>query len=154
MRAQRIQLVRAAGMYVPSDSFQGKSPEKKAAIALRTMFTFVACKVVLSQLSGRGRGDIGAYNTEHYALLMTMLEEKPMKDGDEWLSAMMRKDKMLAMRIMDVRAAYCVEDFEWEMCRKIARQDMKDANVNLMRQYADIAFAKKVDGNNEAHLSK
>ena len=59
-----------------------------------------------------------------------------------------------AMRIMDVRAAYCVEDFEWEMCRKIARQDMKDANVNLMRQYADIAFAKKVDGNNEAHLSK
>ena len=118
-----------------------------------------------------------------------MLEEKPMKDGDEWLSAMMRKDKMLgvschfsfhflasrrlktpawsqllmviqdamccaAMRIMDVRAAYCVEDFEWEMCRKIARQDMKDANVNLMRQYADIAFAKKVDGNNEAHLSK
>jgi hypothetical protein len=59
-----------------------------------------------------------------------------------------------AMRIMDVRAAYCVEDFEWEMCRKIARQDMKDANVNLMRQYADIAFAKKVDGNNEAHISK
>ncbi|KAL0031954.1 hypothetical protein WJX79_008348 [Trebouxia sp. C0005] len=141
-------------MYVPSDSFQGKSPEKKAAIALRTMFTFVACKVVLSQLAGRGRGEIGAYNTEHYSLLMTMLEEKPMKDGDEWLSTMMRKDKMLAMRIMDVRAAYCVEDFEWEMCRKIARQDMKDANVNLMRQYADIAFAKQVDGNNEAHLSK
>ena len=57
----------------------------------------VCCRVVLSQLSGRGRGDIGAYNTEHYSLLMTMLEEKPMKDGDEWLSTMMRKDKMLGV---------------------------------------------------------
>lgn len=141
-------------MYVPSDSFQGKSPEKKAAIALRTMFTFVACKVVLSQLSGRGRGDIGSYNADHYSVLITLLEEKPMKDGDEWLSTLMRKDRMLAMRIMDVRDAYCVEDFEWGMCQNIARQDMKNANVNLMRQYADIAFAKKVDGNNEAHVSK
>lgn len=58
------------------------------------------------------------------------------------------------MRIMDVRDAYCVEDFEWGMCQNIARQDMKNANINLMRQYADIAFAKKVDGNNEAHVSK
>lgn len=139
-------------MFVPADSFQGRSPEKKAAIALRTMFTFVACKVVLSQLAGRGRGDIGSYNAEQYAALMELLEEKPMKDGDEWLSTMMRKNKMLAMRIMEVRAAYSIEDFEWEMCRKIARQDMKDANVNLMRQYADVAFAKQTDGNNEAQI--
>ena len=60
-------------------------------------FLLVCCRVVLSQLSGRGRGDIGAYNTEHYSLLMTMLEEMPMKDGDEWLSTMMRKDKMLGV---------------------------------------------------------
>lgn len=26
-----------------------------------------------------------------------------------------------AMRIMDVRQAYCIEDFEWEMCKNIAR---------------------------------
>lgn len=117
-----------------------------------------------------------------------------MKDGDDWLSTMMRKNKMLgafadfmlhawqsfqtcttaraelvthqaacqlmycsynaAMRIMEVRDAYCIEDFEWDMCRKIARQDMKDANVNLMRQYADIAFAKQTDGNNEARVPK
>lgn len=55
-----------------------------------------------------------------------------------------------AMRIMEVRRAYCIEDFEWERCRNITRQGMKDANVTLMRQYADIAFAKQTDGNNEA----
>jgi len=55
----------------------------------------VCYRVVLSQLSGAGRGDIGSYNADHYSLLMTLLEEKPMKDGDEWLSTMMRKDRML-----------------------------------------------------------
>lgn len=59
-----------------------------------------------------------------------------------------------AMRIMEVRQEYCVEDFEWEMCRKIARQGMKDANVQLMRQYADNAFAKKNEGYNEARSLK
>ena len=49
---------------------------------------------------------------------------------------------------MDVRDAYCIEDFEWEMCRKIARQEMKNSNVNLMRQYANAAFAKKAEGSN------
>ena len=52
-------------------------------------------RVVMSQLSGGGRGDIGSYNAEQYAALMTLLEEKPMKDGDEWLSTMMRRNKML-----------------------------------------------------------
>ena len=33
-----------AKMYVPSDSFNGLSPEKKAATHLRAMQTFVACK--------------------------------------------------------------------------------------------------------------
>lgn len=58
------------------------------------------------------------------------------------------------MRIMDVRRAYLEEDFEWEMCRKVAQQDMKDSNVNLMRQYADAAFAKKTEGSNETQVSQ
>lgn len=33
-------------MYVPSDSFGGLSPERKASNALRTLFTFVAVRVV------------------------------------------------------------------------------------------------------------
>lgn len=52
-------------------------------------------RVVLSQLSGGGRGDIGSYNAEHYAVLTALLDEMPMKDGDEWMSAMMKRNKML-----------------------------------------------------------
>lgn len=58
---------------------------------------YVHNRVVLSQLSGRGRGDIGSYNADHYSVLITLLEEKPMKDGDEWLSTLMRKDRMLGI---------------------------------------------------------
>ena len=31
-------------MHVPSDSFGGQSPEKKASTALQTLFTFIAVK--------------------------------------------------------------------------------------------------------------
>lgn len=58
---------------------------------------YVHNRVVLSQLSGRGRGDIGSYNADHYSVLISLLEEKPMKDGDEWLSTLMRKDRMLGI---------------------------------------------------------
>lgn len=51
----------------------------------------------MSQLSGTGRGELGSYNSEQYADLKGLLEELPMKDGDEWLSTMMRRNKMLGM---------------------------------------------------------
>lgn len=37
---------------------------------------------------------------------------------------------------MEVRDAYCREDFEWDQLRKVALRDMKDANVKLMRKSA------------------
>ena len=72
-------------------------------------------RVVLSQLAGRGRGDIGSYNAEQYAALMELLEEKPMKDGDEWLSTMMRKNKMLGV-FADSQAALLVPAIDRHVC--------------------------------------
>lgn len=70
---------------------------------------------MLSQLAGRGRGDIGSYNSEHYAALMGLLEEKPMKDGDEWLSTMMRKNKMLGA-VADIEGAFLVLRIGCQQC--------------------------------------
>ena len=39
-----------------SDSFGGRSPERVASDALRTLFTFAAAKIILAQLEGSGRG--------------------------------------------------------------------------------------------------
>jgi hypothetical protein len=42
-------------MEVPSDSFGGQSPERKAATALRTLFTFCAVKCASEQPAARVR---------------------------------------------------------------------------------------------------
>ncbi|KAK9805283.1 hypothetical protein WJX72_010898 [[Myrmecia] bisecta] len=131
-------------MYVPSDSFGGLSPERKAADALRTLFTFIAVKIVLAQLEGSGRGSLASYNATDYQDLTTFLEEVPLRDGDAWLTLLLRRNEMLALRIMEVRAAYSVEDFEWESCKKLAVNDIKNANVKMMRQYATDAFKRAV----------
>ena len=49
-------------IHVPSDSFGGLSPERKASEALRRLLTFAACRIILAQLEGSGRGDLASYN--------------------------------------------------------------------------------------------
>ncbi|GAB4822767.1 hypothetical protein N2152v2_009813 [Parachlorella kessleri] len=126
-------------MYVPSDS---KSPERKAAEALTTFFTFVACKIILAQLEGSGRGSLASYNAQGYQDLMDFLQKNPIKDGDEWLAKLMTHNQLLGVRIMEVREAYCQEDFEWDECHRLAVKGVKDANVRLMREYAAERFGK------------
>ena len=45
-----------------------------------------------------------------------------------------------ALRIMEVRAAYCKEDFEWHMMQSLANKDMNNANVALLRSNAEKFF--------------
>lgn len=47
-----------------------------------------------------------------------------------------------ALRVMEVRKAYCAEDFEWDICRKVAAKDMHEANVRLLRNKAEEAFQR------------
>ena len=43
-------VVQCDRMHVPSDSFNGRSPEKHAALMLENLFTFAACKVAMAQV--------------------------------------------------------------------------------------------------------
>jgi hypothetical protein len=43
---------------------------------------------------------------------------------------------------MEVRAAYCAEDFEWEICKELAVSGTRSGNVELQREYASVAFKK------------
>jgi len=51
-------------------------------------------------------------------------------------------DVAAALRVMEVRKAYCAEDFEWDVCRQVAAKDMHDANVRLLRSRAEEAFLR------------
>ncbi|PNH10283.1 hypothetical protein TSOC_002990 [Tetrabaena socialis] len=126
-------------MFIPSDSLGGLSPERKAAVAMRGLFTFVAARVVLAQLQGpAGPTPTGhtSYNQQQYLDLVESLDT-PMKGegGDEWLSALMRKNHALALRLMEVREAY-LEEFEWAKVAEMASRETRESNTRLMRASA------------------
>ncbi len=106
-------------------------------------------RIVLSQLSGSGRGGLASYNSKQYDALTTFLEEEPLRDGDAWLKGLLARDEMLgapvqavcfgsrapcallavpergrlrpaALRVMEVRQAYAAESFEWDQLQRLA----------------------------------
>ncbi|XP_019174198.1 PREDICTED: chaperonin-like RBCX protein 1, chloroplastic [Ipomoea nil] len=114
-------------MYVPG---HGASPEKTAAKHLHHFFNFVAVKIVAAQLQ--------SYNPEAYEELMEFVERHPLNDGDKFCADLMRESsrhQKLALRIMEVRSAYCKEDFEWDNLKKVASKMMDESNTRLLRNY-------------------
>ncbi|GAB2301060.1 Chaperonin-like RBCX protein 1, chloroplastic [Dionaea muscipula] len=115
-------------MYVPG--FGEASPESKAASNLHNFFTFVAVRIVSAQLE--------SYNPEAYKELMEFLDTHSLNDGDKFCASLMRESsthKSLALRILEVRSAYCQNDFEWDNLKRLAIKMVSDSNTGLMRDY-------------------
>lgn len=131
-------IIIASGMHVPSDSFNGWSPERMASNLLETFLTVVAVKIVLAQLQGSGRGDLASYNAQGYQNLVDFIEEKPLTrdNASTWLKELMERDLMIAMRIIEVRLAYAKHDFEWHNLQSLCLDTLEKENVNLLRQHA------------------
>jgi hypothetical protein len=47
---------------------------------------------------------------------------------------------------MEVRKAYCAENFEWDICRAVAAKEMHEANVRLLRSRAEESFLRTSAG--------
>lgn len=45
------------------------------------------------------------------------------------------------LRILEVREAFGEEDFDWQLCRQLTAQQVKDANLALLRQHAARSFS-------------
>lgn len=126
-RVGRVGPIRSK-MFVPG--FGEASPEAQAAAAMHNFFTYVAVKIVSSQLED--------YNKEAYVDLMAFLEKMPLKDGDKFIAALMRESfrhKNLALRIMEVRSAYAKQDFEWDNLQDLSAKQIEEANTALMRKF-------------------
>ena len=54
-----------------------------------------ACRIVLAQLTGSGRGGLGSYNSQQHTDLMAYLEEEALRDGDAWLKGLLKRNEML-----------------------------------------------------------
>ncbi|XP_057975153.1 chaperonin-like RBCX protein 1, chloroplastic isoform X1 [Malania oleifera] len=119
---------RCQKMYVPG--FGEASPEAKAARNLHNFFTYVAVSIVTAQLE--------SYNPEAYEELMEFLSRHSLNDGDKFCANLMRESsrhKNLALRILEVRSAYCKNDFEWDNLKRLAVKMVDESNTRLMREY-------------------
>jgi hypothetical protein len=138
-------------------SFGGRSPERVAADALRSLFTFAAAKIVLAQLEGSGRGGLASYDRGVTAALTAALETysaPPPPDApapppgltraDVWLTHLARTHRGAALRVMEVRAEYAASDFEFESLARLCPAGLRDANTAIMRALATDALAAGV----------
>lgn len=128
-------------MHVPSDGFGGVSPERKAAELLSTFFTFAAARIVLAQLEGDGRGALGSFAGAGHANLTAYMLAHPLRgDPDAWLAGLLVEEEMLAVRVIEVRAAYAETDFEWPQLQRLAGEGLEAANGRVMRAHAERRF--------------
>ncbi len=51
-----------------------------------------------------------------------------------------------ALRVIEVRDAYCRDEFEWDQLRRLAEKDTKAANLRLMRAAASASLNAGVGG--------
>ncbi|KAI3419283.1 uncharacterized protein J3R85_013279 [Psidium guajava] len=127
-RSSRTTRIRCQKMYVPG--FGEASPEKKAASHLHKFFTYIAVRIVSAQLE--------SYNREAYDELAEFLSRHSLNDGDKFCADLMRESsrhQALALRILEVRSAYCKQDFEWDNLKRLASKMMDEANTRIMREY-------------------
>ncbi|XP_059624432.1 chaperonin-like RBCX protein 1, chloroplastic isoform X2 [Cornus florida] len=79
-----------------------------------------------------------SYNTEAHEELMGFLSKHSLNDGDKFCADLMRESprhKSLALRILEVRSAYCKNDFEWDNLKRLAFKMVDESNTKLMREY-------------------
>lgn len=62
--------------------------------------------------------------------------------GDVWLARLARRNPGLALRVMEVRAAYAADDFEWDQCRRLATEGLAvSANLDILKARLGSAWA-------------
>lgn len=143
-RAPSFPVVVSAKLFYDANALGGDSAELKGAQTLRRLFTFVAIRVVQGHIEGLGNdggfapqatGWDGTSNCPDYDDLRWHMENVDLGDGDEWISALMKKNPVVAMRVLEARKAYC-EEFDYGMLRECVDEIIGEGNVRLMREHA------------------
>lgn len=117
-------------LVLPKDDLEKHHQRKRQQKNLHDFFTYIAVRIVTAQLE--------SYSPEAYEELMEFLSRHSLNDGDKFCAELMRESsrhKGLAMRILEVRSAYCKNDFEWDNLKRLSVKMVDESNTSLMRDY-------------------
>ena len=71
--------------------------------------------------------------------LTKAIEERPVDNGDAWLAAMMVHEdsevRFAAIRVLETRAVYAKEGFDWEQLVREGTESVELANQRLRRDF-------------------
>ena len=56
------------------------------------------------------------------------------------MRGLMQKDRLLALRLVEVRESYIKEGFEWDSMQKAAIKEMESSNIEILREGAESMF--------------
>ena len=133
----------AAKLFYGANALGGDSAELKGAQQLKRLFTYVAIRVVQGHIEGIGNdggfapqatGWDGSSNCPDYDVLRWHMENVPLGDGDEWISALMKENPTVALRILEARKAYAAE-FDYRAMRECVDEVIGEGNVRLMQEH-------------------
>ena len=111
----------------------------------------------MAQLEGSGRGSLASYNAPGYEALRDSISDLSTMDCNAWLKQLAQRDRMIgafspsitrkitiqhsvALRVCEVRSAYCEHDFEWENCKRVTLSTLEEDNLTLMRDVLETSF--------------
>ena len=122
-------------MHVPSDAFQGRSPEIAARDALKRLFTAVAARATLAETLER-EGAEG----ETYGALRRYMDENPIgRDANDWLEGLMARDdagsRAAGLIVLEARETFANEVFSFEEVREMVEKAVTEENDKLMADY-------------------
>lgn len=115
---------------------------------LERLFTFCACKIVLAQLQGDGRGDLGSFGGGQYVALREFMAENPLgggTDSREWIGRLLETDRALGLRVIETRHAYASRDFEWDQMKRVALEGMDAGNIETLRDLLERDYRSEDD---------
>lgn len=156
-RASRRSLATpSAKLFYDANALGGDSAELKGAQTMRRLFTFVAIRVVQGHIEGLGNdggfapqatGMDGTSDCPDYDDLRWHMENVELGDGDSWISALMKKNPVVALRVLEARKAYC-EEFDYDLLRDCVAEVISEGNVRLMQEHmaASLEGGGKDDG--------
>ncbi|KAK2644558.1 hypothetical protein Ddye_019753 [Dipteronia dyeriana] len=158
----RITPLNCQKMYVPG--FGEASPEAKAAKNLHDFFNYVAVRIVSSQLEDYNKeayeelmdflsknslndgdkfcADLMRESPRHKGLALRILEVSTLHVVFHLflcnrfrIEHYVLKRKTMVLYCLQVRSAYCKNDFEWDNMKRLALKMVDDSNTRLMRDY-------------------
>lgn len=157
-RASRRSLATpSAKLFYDANALGGDSAELKGAQTMRRLFTFVAIRVVQGHIEGLGNdggfapqatGMDGTSDCPDYDDLRWHMENVELGDGDSWISALMKKNPVVALRVLEARKAYC-EEFDYDLLRDCVAEVISEGNVRLMQEHMTLSMATDANGARE-----